>query len=328
MRAVLRGNKVPPSALSKRGRDKFTELERVRNHMQALLPAGETRSAFTFRAYKSEEVKRRLEDLFHGKCAYCETYYAAQAPVDVEHYRPKGAVEDDPDHPGYWWLAMDWQNLLPSCIDCNRRRKQKTPELTSDLSVLHKTMLTGKKDCFPVSGDRAAGEEADVDLEDPLLLDPTRDDPGAHLHYWLGDGPSAGLLLPRAADDAAPVLPAIGDEVEGVKAHAADAGLSIRGAVSIQVYGLNRLHLVQERAQLLQRLRFLEYIVIHIGEAVQTLSRPHLTVHEEVLEATRNLIQLQDRVIAEMTAMASPKAPYSVMAAAFIEDFKRRLLAG
>lgn len=328
MRAVLRGKKAPPSALSKRGRDRLTELERVRNHMQAPVPAGETRSAFGFRNYKSAEVKRRLEDLFHGKCAYCETYYAAQAPVDVEHYRPKGAVEDDPDHSGYWWLAMDWQNLLPSCIDCNRRRKQKTPELTSDLSVLHKTMLTGKKDCFPVSGIRVADEAGDVDMEGPLLLDPTREDPAEHLHYWLGDGPASGLILPRATDDAMPVLPVIEDSVGGVVTHAVDAGLSIRGAVSIQVYGLNRLHLLQQRAQLLQRLRFLEYIVIHIGEAIQTLSLPHLRVHEEVVEATRNLLQLQDRVIAEMTGLASPKEPYSVMAAAYIKDFKNRLLEG
>ncbi|MEF9674035.1 hypothetical protein QNM99_25505 [Pseudomonas sp. PCH446] len=47
--------------------------------------------------------------------------------MDVEHYRPKGAVSEDASHPGYWWVAMDWDNLLPSCIDCNRKRKQVTP---------------------------------------------------------------------------------------------------------------------------------------------------------------------------------------------------------
>ena len=47
-------------------------------------------------------MKRRLDLLFHGKCAYCETFYSASAPVDVEHYRPKGAVSEDPSHPGYY----------------------------------------------------------------------------------------------------------------------------------------------------------------------------------------------------------------------------------
>ena len=131
MRFVSRGPKPPPAALGKRGRDKLSEFERVKAHMEATLPPGTKRTAFEFHAYKADEVKRRLEDLFHGKCAYCESFYAAQAPVDIEHYRPKGAVEDDPDHPGYWWLAMAWENLLPSCIDCNRRRRQKTPQSIS-----------------------------------------------------------------------------------------------------------------------------------------------------------------------------------------------------
>ena len=44
---------------------------------------------------KDAEVKAALEKLFYGKCAYCETFYSVQAPVDVEHYRPKSAVEGD-----------------------------------------------------------------------------------------------------------------------------------------------------------------------------------------------------------------------------------------
>lgn len=45
--------------------------------------------------------------------------------------------------------------------------------------------------------------------------------------------------FPRMNDHSAPV---------DVAATAATDGLSVRGAVSIQVYGLNRLRLVQERA--------------------------------------------------------------------------------
>jgi hypothetical protein len=82
-----------------------------------------------------------LESVFYQKCAYCEReisgYYG-----DAEHYRPKGAVKQPkggglervtcelPDprhpgqvmtvpHPGYFWLAYDWRNLLPACVYCN-----------------------------------------------------------------------------------------------------------------------------------------------------------------------------------------------------------------
>ena len=43
---------------------------------------------------------------------------------DVEHFRPKSAVLDDPLHGGYWWLAYDFQNYLLSCSLCNRVRKK------------------------------------------------------------------------------------------------------------------------------------------------------------------------------------------------------------
>jgi hypothetical protein len=82
-----------------------------------------------------------LKNVFYRKCAYCEReisgYYG-----DAEHYRPKGAVKRktvagdfeepvceilDPanrsilkkPHPGYFWLAYDWRNLVPSCVYCN-----------------------------------------------------------------------------------------------------------------------------------------------------------------------------------------------------------------
>jgi hypothetical protein len=77
-----------------------------------------------------------LENVFNGKCAYCETQ-TGQFPYDAEHYRPKGEVtfKDDDDvsqyamtedesgreiqHPGYFWLSFEWKNLVPSCRSCN-----------------------------------------------------------------------------------------------------------------------------------------------------------------------------------------------------------------
>ena len=82
--------------------------------------------------YKAQ--KQALLDLFNGKCAFCETPIREGMHGDVEHFRPKGGViEEDGskakyldkkgverDHPGYYWLAYDWRNLLPSCQLCNQ----------------------------------------------------------------------------------------------------------------------------------------------------------------------------------------------------------------
>ena len=80
-----------------------------------------------------------LEHLTNNKCAYCECDISG-FPGDAEHYRPKGAVKfklatggfevarwslpdhaDDHSgvHPGYFWLAYDWRNLVPACSFCN-----------------------------------------------------------------------------------------------------------------------------------------------------------------------------------------------------------------
>jgi hypothetical protein len=80
-----------------------------------------------------------LEHLTNNKCAYCECDISG-FPGDAEHYRPKGAVKfkeatggfeiarwDLPNqaaaqsrvHPGYFWLAYDWRNLIPACSFCN-----------------------------------------------------------------------------------------------------------------------------------------------------------------------------------------------------------------
>src|SRR5262249_6192965 len=107
-------------ALGRRGRtDKLTEIEKARAYYNRNpIP----KKTFEFTRYKEWAVCRALDDLFHEKCAYCESSYRAVDSCDVEHYRPKGGVTESPKHRGYWWLAAHWQNLLPSCPPCNQRR--------------------------------------------------------------------------------------------------------------------------------------------------------------------------------------------------------------
>lgn len=328
MRGVFRGIKPPPAALAARSR-KGTELERVRAHMAEMLPPGTKRKAFPFQAYKAEGVKKRLEELFHGKCAYCESLYASQAPVDVEHYRPKGRVKDEHAHPGYWWLASEWTNLLPSCLDCNRRRKQAVPTISADLSVLYAGMMTGKQDSFPVLGTRATGEPDDLVGERALLLDPTRDDPDEHLAFWLVGDRAAGLVYPAPLGGVAagpPILPAVVEDAATIGDHASAAGVSVRGAISIQVYGLNRLRLVQERARLLQQLRFLESVLLDVSEVSRDLAAVNVTfARQELTDAADRLDRLQRRILDQMQSLAAPTSPHSAIARAYLRDFRDRI---
>jgi hypothetical protein len=130
---------------------------------------------------------RFLLSVFHDKCAYCEVLIASNQPGDVEHFRPKGRVVDESfkpvkvdipgmgevEHPGYFWLAYSWDNLFPSCIDCNRYRRHGTVD---------EPIGAGKADRFPVANfrARAPGEEAQ---EEALLIDPSACDPSLHLDF-------------------------------------------------------------------------------------------------------------------------------------------------
>ncbi|MES2264736.1 MAG: hypothetical protein V4724_40075 [Pseudomonadota bacterium] len=119
MRHVDRNAVAAPKSLTDTGGAGMTELARVRLHY-AQSDAG----SYDFRTYKGDDVVAALRDLFKKKCAYCESHFEAVSPVDVEHHRPKGGVQEDDTHRGYWWLAAAWENLLASCIDCNRERYQ------------------------------------------------------------------------------------------------------------------------------------------------------------------------------------------------------------
>ena len=135
--------------------------------------------SFDFKAYKSADINAALTAEFHGKCAYCESPYEALHPVDIEHYRPKGGYVRDEQltKPGYYWLAADWMNLLPSCIDCNRRRRQKFKDEPEHLA--------GKANLFPIADEaRRATRPGQETQEGRLLLHPRLDFPARHLEFF------------------------------------------------------------------------------------------------------------------------------------------------
>lgn len=186
--------------------------------------------AFEFRAYKHREVVATLTVRFNGKCAYCESRWRATAPVDVEHYRPKGGVviNGELTKPGYYWLAGDWRNLLPSCIDCNRARTQEFPDMEPHLS--------GKANQFPIAKEEQRAHEPDGErAEQRLLLHPYFDVPDKHLEFI-----DEGLVRPTLNRSGRP---------------------SLKGVESIRVYGLNRQGLVEERNGYLLRIRGLMRLI-------------------------------------------------------------------
>lgn len=135
-----------------------------------------------YTVYSHDTVKDALNKLFSNKCAYCEMDYGG-APLDIEHFRPKGAIAEWCKisrkvirvKPGYYWLAADWENLLPSCIDCNRRRTH---------TFSGQARVTGKAEFFPiaVTSKRARKPKGEL-AELAMLIDPSAEDPSRMLVF-------------------------------------------------------------------------------------------------------------------------------------------------
>jgi len=108
------------------------------------------------------DLDPKLAVLTKNKCWYSESRNPT-ADKNVDHFRPKSRVEEDPTHEGYWWLAFRWQNYRYSSQWCNQRR-------VDDISGTE----GGKWDHFPLrsGGFRARQEGDDIELEEPDLLDP------------------------------------------------------------------------------------------------------------------------------------------------------------
>lgn len=215
------------AALNRRGRSGLTEREHAMWHFADEPPEldqlpSKPVKAPNFAAYKRQPVKDALTRLFGPKCAYCEFPYGGGAPMEVEHYRPKGGYLDDRGvlrSPGYYWLAADWDNLLPSCVDCNRARKQVYRARDGTL-VKGKS---GKANHFPIlAGTARAAAPAGVAAERALLLNPCRDRrPELHLRFLAN-----GFVEPAAT--------------------AEEQALPM-GKATIEVCGLSREGLVGER---------------------------------------------------------------------------------
>lgn len=194
------------------------DVARERSEAETFFTAAvRSKKAFEFKIYKKEYIKDALQLVFYNKCAYCETSYIANSPVDIEHFRPKSLVTvGKQKKPGYYWLASEWSNLLPSCNLCNRSQTYLMPN--------KKKETMGKMNNFPLVDETLrATKRGEEQHETPVLLNPIDDNPAEHLEFR-NDG----------------AVWAIEDQ-NGQPSH--------RGEVSIKVYGLCRPPLVDRRKE-------------------------------------------------------------------------------
>ena len=103
-----------------------------------------------------------LARLSNSKCWYSESQNPT-SDKNVDHFRPKASVADDPLHEGYWWLAFHSANYRYASQWCNQRRHDRINGTSG-----------GKADIFPLQEGsfRASQETDDIRSERPLLLDP------------------------------------------------------------------------------------------------------------------------------------------------------------
>lgn len=162
-----------PDEWEKRADDALNQLrQEIEDAAQAAQLAGEDipaarKTAITEGLKKKSrqqvwrDLAKPLSILRNGKCWYSESKNPT-SDKDVDHFRPKNRVAEDPDHEGYWWLAFQWNNYRYSCQWCNQRRVDNANGTKG-----------GKLDHFPVVGSfRARLETDNWKQEEVELLDP------------------------------------------------------------------------------------------------------------------------------------------------------------
>lgn len=227
-----RDPKLRPASLDPAGQNYIDELRKNQDKVKGNLgkPWAKVSKSLVFKLYARDvDVKKALSNIFGNKCAYCECTLDGQ-DLHTEHFRPKALVDaiDNPTEEGYWWLAADWDNLLPACNHCNR-----SP------GVDHVTSTpgdSGKGNRFPLMDEtkraKIPGQEID---EKPKLLNPTVDEPSSFISFVEVAGLS---LVNKVSTDR--------NSEEWIRADA-----------TISILGLNRPPLIRRRTEHLKPLKAL-----------------------------------------------------------------------
>jgi uncharacterized protein (TIGR02646 family) len=158
--------KIAPAKLRKQGTKKAASHLADYNQNRHEYETGEKQFPFSRNIYADPTVKDALIAAQHGKCCFCERLVGGDG--DVEHFRPKSGYWQNKGQqiqkPGYYWLAYNWDNLYLSCKPCNQ---------------------SYKLNLFPLSDPqkRAHLHNNDISQEEPLLVDPGKEEPTEHISF-------------------------------------------------------------------------------------------------------------------------------------------------
>lgn len=131
----------------------------------------------TMLGYNLPAVRQTLHRIQRGQCAYCSQPVEASFN-DIEHFRPRAQ---------YWWLTWTWENLWLACAVCQAK---------SDAFAL----AAGHRLAEPDVSDLASAFQ--LCAEQPMLLDPARDEPEKHLCFVpVSDIPGAWFWAPQAGSE-------------------------------------------------------------------------------------------------------------------------------
>ncbi|AMW99770.1 hypothetical protein [Rummeliibacillus stabekisii] len=230
---------------------------------------------FKFNAYGKPNVKEQLARMFNNKCAYCESKISPVSYGDIEHFRPKTAYHsidgENLIYPGYYWLAMDWNNLLLSCEVCNR---------------------SYKKNKFPLIDENKRKKRHDDEvIEDPLIIDPCHEEMNPKDYIFFTE---EGIIKYK--------------DGEGGK-----------GEKSIQIYGLSRPNLTDNRKILAKELEDKKIQILGYLNTISTLIEfPNPKLFREIIES--NLKDLE-AVYNSLKKSNLPSEPYLGMVRNLTSDF-------
>ncbi|MEM7352999.1 MAG: AAA family ATPase [Acidobacteriota bacterium] len=136
------------------------------------LTEAKRQSSYNWKSFQPllDSIRADIVEQFGGKCAFCESRIRVALAGNLDHYRPRRGARGTERYydTHYWWLALEWDNLLLICSRCNRF----------------------KASWFPIRDEANRAEPgirgSDLEAEEPLLLDPWSH-PESHLEY-LEDG--------------------------------------------------------------------------------------------------------------------------------------------
>ncbi len=166
--------------------------------------------------YNDNSVRIALNELYNNKCAYCEGIANTSKFVSrIDHYRPKNGIKNIKNHKGYYWLAYEWTNLLPTCEKCNIKKSNQFPLNNEDTRISDNLEKEGflQKNNFVFEKFNLK----QLENEERLLLNPEIDKVEEHLYF----------------------------SITGEIKH-----LTEKGKKSINVYDLNRSSLIFERRKI------------------------------------------------------------------------------